>query len=197
MRYYPEHKAEIRQRIVQDASRRFRAEGLNGPGVASVMRDMGLTHGGFYKHFRSKDDLLAESIRAAFREMGEQLVRVAEQSPPGEAWKAIVSWYLGPEHCDHPEAGCPLAALAPELTRSDPEVKRRILADMVDYKDRILPFMPGRKAVDRESAFFVIFSTMIGAIEFARMMPDAAVRKRVLANTRDFLLHSFDTGARV
>jgi TetR/AcrR family transcriptional repressor of nem operon len=196
MRYYPEHKAQIRQRIVQDASRRFRAEGLNGAGVASVMRDMGLTHGGFYKHFRSKDDLLGESIGEAFREMGARLVRVAEQSPPGEAWKAIVNWYLSPEHCDHPEIGCPLAALAPELTRSDPEVKKRILADMVNYKDQLLQFMPGRRAVDREKAFFVIFSTMIGAVEFARMMPDAAVRQRVLANTRDFLLHSFDPGVR-
>jgi TetR/AcrR family transcriptional repressor of nem operon len=196
MRYYPEHKAQIRQRIVQDASRRFRAEGLNGAGVASVMRDMGLTHGGFYKHFRSKDDLLGESIGEAFREMGAQLVRVAEQSPPREAWKAIVNWYLSPEHCDHPEIGCPLAALAPELTRSDPEVKKRILADMVNYKDQLLQFMPGRRAVDREKAFFVIFSTMIGAVEFARMMPDAAVRQRVLANTRDFLLHSFDPGVR-
>jgi TetR/AcrR family transcriptional repressor of nem operon len=89
-----------------------------------------------------------------------------------------------------------LAALAPELTRSDPEVKKRIRVDMVNYKDQVLQFMPGRKAVDREKAFFVIFSTMLGAIEFARMMPDAAARQRVLTNTRDFLLHSFDTGER-
>jgi TetR/AcrR family transcriptional regulator, transcriptional repressor for nem operon len=191
MRYYPEHKAQIRRRIVQDASRRFRAEGLNGGGVASVMRDIGLTHGGFYKHFRNKDDLLGESIGEAFREMGAQLVQVAEKAPPGEAWKAIVSWYLSPAHCDHPEAGCPLAALAPELTRSDPEVKKRIRVDMVNYKDRVLQFMPGRSAADRERAFFVIFPAMLGAIAFARMMPGAAVKKRVLANTRDFLLHSF------
>jgi TetR/AcrR family transcriptional repressor of nem operon len=191
MRYYPEHKAQMRQKIVQDASRRIRAEGLNGAGVASVMRDIGLTHGGFYKHFRSKDDLLGESIGEAFREMGDRLVQVAEQAPPGEAWKAIVRWYLSPEHCDHPEIGCPLAALAPELTRSDPEVKKRIREDMVNYKDQVLRFMPGRRTADRERAFFAIYSTMLGAIEFARMMPDAAARQRVLANARDFLLHSF------
>jgi TetR/AcrR family transcriptional repressor of nem operon len=191
MRYYPEHKAQMRQKIVQDASRRIRAEGLNGAGVASVMRDIGLTHGGFYKHFRSKDDLLGESIGEAFREMGARLVEVAEQSPKGGAWKAIVNWYLSPEHCDHPEVGCPLAALAPELTRSDPEVKKRIFVDMVNYKDQMLRFMPGRRTVDREKAFFAIFSTMLGAVEFARMMPDAAARQRVLASARDFLLHSF------
>lgn len=191
MRYQPKHKAETHKRIVEDASRRFRAEGLNGAGVASVMRDTGLTHGGFYKHFRSKNDLLVESIGEAFREVGAWLVQVAEQSPPGAAWKAIVTAYLSPDHCNHPEQGCPLAALAPELARSDQEVKKRISADMVNYKDQLLRFMPGRRTVDRERAFFVIFSTMLGAIEMGRMIPDPAARQRMLAATRDFLLDSF------
>ena len=69
MRYKPEHKAEIRRKIVQDASRRVRAEGLTGAAVSAVMRDAGLTHGGFYKHFGSKEDLLLESLREAFREI--------------------------------------------------------------------------------------------------------------------------------
>jgi len=181
----------MRQKIVQDASRRIRAEGLSGAGVASVMRDIGLTHGGFYKHFRNKDDLLGESIGEAFREMAARLAEVAERSPKGEAWKAIVNCYLSPEHSDHPEIGCPLAALAPELTRSDPDVKKRIREDMINYKEQVLQFMPGRRAADRERAFFLIFSTMLGTIEFARMMPDAATRQRVLASARDFLLHSF------
>src|SRR5882724_10587101 len=112
MRYKPEHKAETHKRIVEDASRRIRAEGLNGAGVATVMRDTGLTHGGFYKHFPSKDDLLAESVTEAFGDMSARLVKVAEQSPPGDAWKAIVTEYLGREHCNHPDKGCPLAALA-------------------------------------------------------------------------------------
>jgi TetR/AcrR family transcriptional repressor of nem operon len=191
MRYRPEHKAQIRQKIVEEASRRFRADGLGGAGVASVMQDTGLTHGGFYKHFRNKGDLLGESIGEAFREMGTRLAQLAEQAPPGEAWKAIVTWYLSPEHCDQPETGCPLAALAPELARSAPEVKKRLRTDMVNYKDRMLQFMPGRKPMDRERAFFVIFSTMLGAIEFARVMPDAAARQRVLSYARDFLLASF------
>ena len=90
MRYRQEHKIEIHQKIVKDASRRVRTEGLHGAAVGTVMRDTGLTHGGFYKHFGSKDDLLVESLREAFREIGETLVRAAEQAPPGEAWKAIV-----------------------------------------------------------------------------------------------------------
>ena len=90
MRYRPEHKVEIHQKIVKDASRRVRAKGINGAAVSAVMQDAGLTHGGFYKHFGSKDDLLLESLSEGFREIEDTLVHAAEQSPPGEAWKAIV-----------------------------------------------------------------------------------------------------------
>jgi TetR/AcrR family transcriptional regulator, transcriptional repressor for nem operon len=191
MRYQPEHKAEIHQKIVKDASRRVRAEGLNGAAVAAVMRDTGLTHGGFYKHFGSKDDLLLESLREAFRETADSLVHAAEQSHDGAAWKAIVNAYLSPEHCEHPERGCPLAALAPELARADKGMVGQILAELTNYKSQMLPFMPGRRTADKECAFFAIFSTMIGAIEIVRMLPDPAMQKKVLASARDFLLHCF------
>jgi TetR/AcrR family transcriptional regulator, transcriptional repressor for nem operon len=191
MRYRPEHKAEVHQKIVKDASRRVRAEGLNGAAVAAVMRDTGLTHGGFYKHFESKDELLLESLKEAFRDIGDTLVHAAEQSHPEPAWKAIVKTYLTLEFCDHPERGCPLPALAPELTRVDPKMRKQILPQLVNYKDRMLPFMPGRRTADKERAFFAIFATMAGAIEIARMLPEAAMREKVLAAAKDFLLSSF------
>ncbi len=191
VRYRPEHKVEIRQKIVKDAAERVRAEGLHGASVGAVMRDTGLTHGGFYKHFENKDDLLMESLREAFREVTEALVRAAEQSPPGEAWKAVVRAYLTPEHCDHPEHGCPLAALAPELARVDKTMKSKIVEELANYKSRMLPLMPGRRTADKERAFFAIFSAIVGAVEIARILPDRAARERVLASTRDFLLSSF------
>ena len=88
--------------------------------------------------------------------------------------------YLRPEHCDHPEHGCPLATLAPELARVDKRMKPQIVAELVNYKSRMLPFMPGRRTADKERAFFAIFSTMIGAVEIARMLPDRAMREKVL-----------------
>lgn len=191
MRYRPDHKAEIHQKIVSDASRRFRSEGLSGAAVSAVMRDSGLTHGGFYKHFESKDELLIESLNQAFQEISERLADAAEQSKPGTAWKAIVKAYLSPEHCDHAECGCPLSALAPELARADKTMKTQILGELTKYKTRILPFMPGRRAADRERAFFVIYSTMLGAIAIARILPDPETRAAVLASARDFLLGSF------
>src|SRR5579864_1067736 len=118
MRYRSGHKVEIHQKIVHDASRRVRVEGLTGAAVTDVMQDAGLTQGGFYKHFGSKNELLMESLSGAFLEMAEFLTHAAERSRPGMAWKAIVRAYLSPEHCDHAECGCPLAALASELARA-------------------------------------------------------------------------------
>jgi len=191
MRYRPEHKAETHQKIVKDASRRVRAEGLNGAAVAAVMRDTGLTHGGFYKHFESKDDLLLESLREGFREIIGNLIHIAKQSPPETAWKAIVKTYLSLEYCDNAERGCPLTALAPELARVDKKMRAQVVAELVNYKDRMIPFMPGRRTADKERAFFSIFSTMIGAVSIARMLPEPAMREYVLASARDFLLRSF------
>lgn len=191
MRYRPEHKAETHQKIVKDASRRVRAEGLGGAAVAAVMRDTGLTHGGFYKHFGSKDELLLESLREAFHEIADKLIHAAEQSRREAGWKAIVRTYLSLEYCDHVERGCPLPVLAPEMARADMGMKRQILAELVKYKDRMLPFMPGRRTSDKERAFFLIFSTMVGAVEIARLLPDRAVQEKVLKSTREFLLRSF------
>jgi len=191
MRYPPEHKAEVHQKIVKDASLRVRAEGLTGAAVAAVMRDTGLTHGGFYKYFASKEDLLTESVREAFRDIIDKLVRAAEQSHSGEAWKVIVKFYLSLKYCDDAEHGCPLTALAPELARGDETMRSRVFAELVNYRDRMVPFMPGRRTIDKERAFFVIFSTMIGAMQIARILPDRAVQEKVLANARDFLLRSF------
>jgi TetR/AcrR family transcriptional regulator, transcriptional repressor for nem operon len=191
MRYRPEHKAEIHQQIVKDASRRVRTEGMTGAAVSAVMRDAGLTHGGFYKHFESKDDLLLEALRESFREITENLAGAAKREHSEPAWKAIVKTYLSLEYRDHPESGCPLPALAPELARVDKRMRGRILAELVNYRDQMLPFMPGRRIADKERAFFAIFSTMTGAVQIARILPDRAAQEKVLAAARDFLLHSF------
>jgi TetR/AcrR family transcriptional repressor of nem operon len=191
MRYRPEHKVETHQQIVKDASRRIRAEGITGTAVSAVMRGAGLTHGGFYKHFGSKDELLMESLSEAFQEIADRLVQAAEKSQPERAWEAIVKTYLSLEYCDHVEYGCPLTALAPELARVEEAMKPRIFEELKKYRNRMLPFMPGRRTADKERAFFSIFSTMVGATEIARMLPEPAMREKVLASARDFLLRSF------
>src|SRR5438270_7068946 len=117
MRYEPEHKTRTRDRIVRNAARKLRAEGLSGSGVASVMKASGLTVGGFYKHFQSKDELLAEAIAQAFSD-SEKIFSSLQNIPREDRWKEIVRRYLSPEHCDHPDAGCPVAALGAEMARA-------------------------------------------------------------------------------
>jgi TetR/AcrR family transcriptional regulator, transcriptional repressor for nem operon len=190
MRYQPEHKAEVHRKIVKDASRRVRAEGLNGAAVAAVMRSTGLTHGGFYKHFGSKSELLMESLQEAFRDIGDTLAGAAENASD-EPWKAIVKTYLSPRYCEDAERGCPLTALAPDLARVDAPMRARVLAELVNYKNRMVPYMPGKRAADKERAFFAIFSTMAGAVEIARMLPERAAQEKVLGYAREFLLGSF------
>src|SRR6184192_2894256 len=98
MRYEPEHKMQTRDRIVRNAARKLRAEGLSGPGVAGVMKASGLTVGGFYKHFRSKDELLAEAIAQGFSDSSEKIYSSLQNVPREDRWREIVRWYLSPEH---------------------------------------------------------------------------------------------------
>ena len=191
MRYEPEHKTRTRDRIVRNAARKLRAEGLSGPGVASVMKASGLTVGGFYKHFRSKDELLAEAIAQGFAESSEKICSSLQNVPREDRWKELVRLYLSPEHCDHPDTGCPVAALAPEMARTKLGVRKRISGLIKDRTERWVEFMPGRTAAERERNFFVIFSAMAGAVSIARILTEPADRQKALACVRDHLLHSF------
>jgi TetR/AcrR family transcriptional repressor of nem operon len=191
MRYEPEHKTRTRDRIVQNAARKLRAEGLSGPGVASVMKASGLTVGGFYKHFRSKDELLAEAIAQGFTESSEKIFSSLQNVPRADRWKELIRLYLSPEHRDYPDSGCPVAALAPEMARTKLAVRKRISSLIKNRMDRWVEFIPGRTAAEREQNFLVILSAMAGAVSIARILTEPADRQRVLASVRDHLLHSF------
>jgi TetR/AcrR family transcriptional regulator, transcriptional repressor for nem operon len=191
MRYEPEHKKQTRDRIVRNAARKVRAQGLSGPGVASVMKASGLTVGGFYKHFRSKEELLAEAIAQGFSEFSEKVFASLRSVPPEDRWKEVVRWYLSPEHCNHPDTGCPVVTLAPEIARAKLAVRKRIATQMKEVTQRWAEFMPGVTGRERERNFFVIFSAMAGAVATARLFTEPADRERVLASTRDYLLATF------
>jgi TetR/AcrR family transcriptional repressor of nem operon len=191
MRYRPEHKTRTRDRILRNAARKLRAEGLTGPGVASVMKASGLTVGGFYKHFRSKDELLADAIAEGFSQSSDKIYSSLQSVPREDRWKELVRLYLSSEHCDHPDTGCPVAALAPEIARSKLTVRKRISGLMKHRTERWVQFMPGRTTTERERNCLLIFTAMVGAVSVARILPDRADRERVLADVRDHLLQSF------
>lgn len=191
MRYEPDHKAMIHRRIVRNASRQLRAKGLNGPAVTTLMKAAGLTHGGFYRHFGSRDDLVVEAVEESLQELRDRLIAAAKQAEPGEGWKAMVRSYLSLERCDRPDEGCPIAALAPDMARTPPGLKQRIAAAILKLRQEVLPFMPGRSAAETAANFLAMFSSMVGTIAIARTMPDPAVRQRILNTVRDHLLQSF------
>ena len=191
MRYDADHKVKTHWRIVRNASRQLRAKGLNGPAVSTLMKASGLTHGGFYKHFGSRDALLMEAFEEGLQELRDTLVAAAKQAKPGEGWKAMVKTYLSLELCDRPDQGCPIAALAPDMGRSRPTLKQRASAAILKFRQELLPYMPGRNPEEKAANFLAIFPSMVGTIAIARTMPEPAVRKRILNTVRDQLLKSF------
>ncbi|HZQ22795.1 MAG TPA: TetR/AcrR family transcriptional regulator [Terriglobales bacterium] len=191
MRYQPDHKVQTHRRIVESASRQFRAEGMNGPGVAKLMKASGLTHGGFYKHFASKDDLFAEAIEESAREIGAKLTEWGKQVPRDEAWKEIVKKYLSIEHCEHPGMGCPMAALAPDIARTRATVRRKIRDSMDAYRKQLVEFMPGAGPGEKQKNFVLIFTAMVGALAVARTMSDREEKEKLLGLVRNHLLTSF------
>ena len=191
MRYDAEHKSIIHRKIVKGAARQLKKKGLNGPAVTMLMKASGLTHGGFYKHFSSRDDLVIEAVEESFRELTHELIDAAERSDSQCAWKSIVKAYLSLERCDRPEIGCPIASLASDIARAAPAIKHRGSAAILKFRNEIMAFMPGRTADEKAANFLMIMTSMVGAIAIARTMPDRAVRQRILDSVRDRLLATF------
>ncbi len=121
-----EHKAATRARIIEAAAAEFRAHGASGAGVADIMKRAGLTHGGFYAHFSSKSELLAEALERAARETYARLTGGSGSISPKQRFDAIVDRYLSPDHAAHPDRGCPIAGLAAELARADRGTRRQL-----------------------------------------------------------------------
>src|SRR6516225_8166324 len=115
MRYSLEHKAKNHEKIVSVAARSFREHGGDSSGIGKVMKKVGLTKGGFYRHFESKDDLFVEAVARGFDELGRGMVEVAQSAPEGQALRAVIERYLSVRHAGSPGTGCMLAALGPEL----------------------------------------------------------------------------------
>lgn len=168
-----------RERIIEVAAKLFRERGFDGIGVAELMKSAGLTHGGFYGHFASKEDLMAQaSARALDASLGG-LNRLAERSG-SDALAAVASAYLSPAHRDQPGAGCALAALGAEGARHEAPVRAaftRGVETAVDLLMRLLPDGPERAR--REQAL-AVYASMVGALVLSRAVDDTALSDEVL-----------------
>src|SRR5215471_12595199 len=191
MRYSPEHKAQNHENILSVAARAFRERGGDSNGIGTVMKKVGLTKGGFYRHFSSKDDLFVEAVARALDETGRGMVEVARSAPEGQALRAIIERYLSARHANSPGSGCVRAALGPELARKRLSVRKRIEALLEGYRERLLPFMPGQTREEKLAKVGLLFSSMAGVLMMARVTPDPQEREQRLMEARNFFIKSF------
>jgi TetR/AcrR family transcriptional repressor of nem operon len=191
MRYPAEQKVETHEKILAAAARSFREHGSQNNGIGRVMKELGLTKGGFYRHFESKGDLYAAAVARGFEELGNRMVAVAEAAPKGEGLRAMIEDYLSAKHLNAPGTGCPLAALAPEIARQPLEVRKRINQSMLAFRERLIPYVPGRTVEQKRGRFFILFPGMAGILAAARAIADPQGRERMLAAARSFYLETF------
>jgi TetR/AcrR family transcriptional repressor of nem operon len=191
MRYSPEHKAENHEKILSLAARSFREHGGDSSGIGTVMEKVGLTKGGFYRHFESKDDLFVEAVARAFDEMGRSMVEVAKSAPEDQALRAMIEHYLSARHANSPGTGCVVAALGPEFARKPLSVRKRIETSLETYRGRLLPFIPGQTREEKLTKFGVLFASMAGVLAMARVTSDPHKREWMLKEARGFFIKSF------
>src|SRR6201988_2098461 len=170
------------------AARSIREHGGDTSGIGTVMKKVGLTKGGFYRHFQSKDDLFVEAVARAFDEMGKGMLEVAQAAPEGHALQVIIERYLSPRHATSPGMGCVFAAWGPELARKPLSVRKRIEAAQDAYRERLLPFVPGQTREEKVAKFTVLFASMAGVLTRARVIADPHKREWMLAEARNFFI---------
>jgi TetR/AcrR family transcriptional repressor of nem operon len=191
MRYPAEHKEQTRRRIVRAASRRLRGRGSAGVPITDLMRELRLTHGGFYRHFSNKAQLYAEALADGFEDVGSMLVAAAEQAPRGHELRAIIDAYLSEEHCGRASDGCPFAALISEIGRQPRAVRAAFEGALRAHTRRIGRFLSGATEEERERNFSLLFSGMAGTLSLARATGDRATRRRLLDGAREVYRKAF------
>lgn len=179
MKVSREQVARNRERIVEAAAQRFRELGFEGIGVADLMKEAGLTHGGFYGHFASKEELIAEASALAFSRSIEAWRKFAERAPD-DPLSEIAGVYLTATHRDNPGGGCLLAALGSDVSRQGPAVRRTVTQNLRSVLDLLANLVPGKsKAAKRQKALGA-YATLVGAMIMARAVDDRALSQEIL-----------------
>lgn len=183
-------KEETHERIVDVAARAIRRHGYAGVGVADVMKEAGLTHGGFYAHFDSRDALLVEALERAGRDSSEAAVRAAEQRAAKGigAFRSLVETYLADEHLASLEMGCPVAALSCEMPRQSQTVRAASAAGVQRLIAGVRAMLPD---APRTTAS-VVAGTLVGSLQLARALGDNAEGRAVLSAARKALIRQYD-----
>ncbi|WP_193163025.1 TetR/AcrR family transcriptional regulator [Microbulbifer hainanensis] len=176
MRYSKEHKAQTRERIVEEASRRFRRDGIGATGLQALMKALGLTHGGFYAHFKSKDELVETALQHA---VAERDTAVDEYMAGEHPLETLIDQYLSGAHRNHAEQGCPLPTMAAELgQRGEPSATTDQLV-----KKRLQQIAGGLDGDDADERSMLILAAMVGALQLSRSVKSKRLSNCLLEST--------------
>ena len=176
-RYDKEHKQVTRQRIIDTAGRRFKRDGIDGSGIATLMADAGLTNGAFYAHFASKDDLVATVVAD---QLDKQAHRYTSLSPGHAGLKEFVREYLSPQHRDHRDTGCPSAALLDELGRGTKTTKRAYTHGARAIIDEIAARLAPDDPQSARGQALALFTMMVGTLQLSRALADRRFADEIL-----------------
>jgi TetR/AcrR family transcriptional repressor of nem operon len=191
MRYPREHKQAVRKRIIREAARRFREQGADGFSIAELMHDLHLTHGGFYRHFKDKNQLFAESLVQSVQDAKTKLTRREGNEGSDSSLKTIIERYLSPWHCANPGEGCPVAALASQIGRQPRKVRDSFDEVIHDYIEGMEKAMPGETRDERQQNFLILISGMAGTLNLARAVSQEQTRQKLLRAAKDFYINAF------
>jgi len=186
MGYSKAEKTETHKRIVRIASKRLRDSGLAEVGIAEVMKEAGRTVGGFYKHFDSRDDLVAEAVRSALGTWKRQVDAATSGGPPFPYAK-LVDDYLSEAHRNNPGTGCPYSALAGELARSGKRTRALVAEQIRNDIQLISDLLPGKDKRAARSKAILTLSALVGAMALARVVSDEALYREILDTVGEFL----------
>lgn len=193
MRYSRQHKEETHNRLLKKAAEEFRRNGVQGTGITPLMGQLGLTHGGFYAHFDSKHELIAQATGPMFEDgIAGRMLAAAEAAPKGKGVRAIVSHYLSPQHRDSP-VGCPLAGLAGEMARQPEPVRTAYITSMNHRLKRIAALLPGDDEKERFDRARLLMAGMAGTMMIAKAMTDRDVSDHFLEQARAFYSAAFES----
>lgn len=194
MRYDTERKERTRTRVLAEAAKAIRAEGPANLGVAQVMARAGLTHGGFYAHFGSRDELVAEAITETFKDANRLIDRAMREPSPREALAAYITAYLSTRHRDRRETGCPLSTLASDLPRLPANARERFAEGIGQITARLRGFLDAAGVEGTETLASSVMAELVGAISLARILPDSEQSATFLAHCREVLLGRLGLG---
>ena len=189
MGYSKAQKTRTHKRIVSIASKRFREKGLAGFGIAELMKEAGLTVGGFYKHFDSRDDLVAEAVNSAFGGW-KRRVDAAKSGGPSVSLGKLIDEYLNETHRDNPGSGCAFSALAPEIARGDNRTRSLTSEQVRSDIQLIATLLLGRDNRTARSRAILVFSALVGAMSLARAVSDEALSREILETVGELLKNS-------